>query len=190
MPDGWVIGNVPVPFSGPIAWQGDHTGRGEFYAAALPDDDPIEAWHVGSGGAALQVKTVTDEAVEAAYAFLTGCGCAAPEDAGMTIAEVARDLGYLLPPGRAAVGTTWTLRASRRDGQEHWYAVHGTRARDRTTAEATRDGYQVTPPPQSPRQKHPQQRHPPEPAPWSPSPCRTDGTWPTSPEPGGTGHRP
>jgi hypothetical protein len=151
VPDGWVIGNAPVPIAGPVTWQGPDLGNGEFYAAAPSDDDPIEAWHVESGGAARQVKTVTDEeAVEAAYAFLADYQCAAPEDAGMTIAEVARDLGYPLPPARcgvavAAAGATWTLRASRRDGKEHWYAVHGSRARGWTTAAAARDGYQVTP---------------------------------------------
>ena len=97
------------------------------------------------------MEVITDEqAVEAAYAFLAEYQCTAPGDAGMTIAEVARDLGYPLPPARAdaavtAAGTTWTLQATRGDGQAHWYAVHGSRARDWTTAEATRGGYQVTP---------------------------------------------
>jgi hypothetical protein len=151
VPDGWVIGNAPLPLSGPVTWRAGQTGHGEFYAAAPPDGDPLDGWHVESDGVARQVKAVTDEdAVEAACAFLAGYQCAAPGDAGMTIAEVARDLGYPLPAGRyvaavAAAGTTWTLRTSRGDGQAHWYAVHGTRARDWTAAAAARDGYLVTP---------------------------------------------
>lgn len=151
VPDGWAIGNAPVPLSGPLTWQGSHTGHGTFYAAAPDDDDdPYGGWLAECANARL-VKIVTDEdAVTAACAFLAGYGCARPEDAGMTIAEVARDLGYPLPPGRAeaavtaAAGATWGLRTTRGDGEVAWYAVHGTRARDHVAAAAAQDGWQVT----------------------------------------------
>jgi hypothetical protein len=151
VPDGWVTGNAPVPIGGPVSWQGPDLGNGKFYAAAPDHDDPYGGWLTESA-AARRVEVVTDEqAVEAAYVFLAEYGCTGPGDVGMTIDEVARDLGYPLPAGRSdaavtAAGTTWTLQATRRDlGQAHWYAVHGSHARDWTTAEATRGGYQVTP---------------------------------------------
>jgi hypothetical protein len=150
VPDGWVTGNAPVPISGPVTWQGPDLGNGEFYAAAPDHDDPYGGWLTECANAR-RVEVITDEqAVEAAYVFLAGYQCTAPGDAGMTVAEVARDLGFPLPAARsaaavAAAGTTWTLSASRGDGQGHWYAVHGSHARDWTAAEATRDGYQVTP---------------------------------------------
>ena len=150
VPDGWVTGNAPMPIDGPVTWQGPDLGNGEFYAAAPDHDDPYGGWLTECEDAR-RVEVITDEqAVEAAYVFLAEYQCIAPEDAGMTIAEVARDLGYPLPPARSdsavtAAGTTWTLQATRGDSQAHWYAVHGSHARDWTTAEATRGGYQVTP---------------------------------------------
>jgi hypothetical protein len=150
VPDDWVIGNAPAPIGGPVTWHGPDLGNGEFYTAAPDDDDPYGGWLTECANAR-QVTVITDEhAVEAAYAFLADYQCTTPAAAGMTTAEVARDLGYPLPPARSdtavtAAGTTWTLRASRGDGQEHWYAVHGSRARDWTAAEAARGGYLVTP---------------------------------------------
>ena len=150
VPDGWVTGNAPVPIGGPVTWQGPDLGNGEFYAAAPDHDDPYGGWLTECANTR-RVEVITDEqAVEAAYVFLAEYQCTAPGDAGMTVAEVARDLGFPLPPARSAAavsaaGTTWTLRGTRGDGQAHWYAVHGSRARDWTTAEAWRGGYQVTP---------------------------------------------
>ena len=151
VPDGWLIANAPVPISGPVTWQGDHTGNGEFYAAAPPDDDPFDGWHAETRAPVLPVKVVTDEdAVEAAYAFLADYQCAAPGDMGMTVTEVAGDLGYPLPAGRAdaavaTAGTTWMLRTSRGDNETSWYAVHGARARDQVTGAAAQTGCLVTP---------------------------------------------
>jgi hypothetical protein len=88
--------------------------------------------------------------VAAAYAFLAGYRCRAPGQAGMTIAEVARDLGYPLPPGRAdaavaAAGGAWMLRTRRRDSETAWLVVHGERARDQVWGAAARAGCLVTP---------------------------------------------
>jgi hypothetical protein len=151
IPDRWVTACASVPLAGPVMWAGPDLGNGEFYAAAPPGDDPFDAWHAEAQARVVPVKAVTDEeAVEAAYAFLAAYQCTAPGDAGMTVTEVARDLGYPLPPARAdaavtAAGTTWTLRASRGNGKARWYALHGTRARDRIAADLASDGYQVTP---------------------------------------------
>jgi len=150
VPDGWLTGNAPVPLGGPVMWAGPDLGNGQFYAAAPDHDDPYGGWLTECTDAR-RVEVVTDEqAVEAAYVFLAGYRCTAPGDVGMTIAEVARDLGYPLPAARSdaavtASGTTWTLQASRGDAEAHWYAVHGSHARDWTAAAATRGGYQVTP---------------------------------------------
>ncbi len=88
VPDGWVIACAPVPLSGPITWQGTDLGNGEFYAAD-PDDDPGAGygfWLTECAGSR-PVKIVTDhDAVADCYGFLAAYGCAAPEDAGMTIA--------------------------------------------------------------------------------------------------------
>ena len=151
VPDGWVIGNAPVPLSGPITWRGDRTAHGEFYAAAPDnDDDPYGGW-LAECADAHRVRIVTDEdAVAECYAFLGRYGCAAPEDAGMTIAEVARDLGYPLTAAGAEAATaaaraTFVLQVARGASETSWYAVHGTAARDRVAAAAARDGCLVTP---------------------------------------------
>jgi hypothetical protein len=151
VPDGWATGNAPVPLSGPLTWRGPDHGNGEYYAADPDDDgDAYGGWLTQCTGTR-EVKVVTDEDIVAGcYAFLGRYGCYAPEEAGMTIAGVARDLGYppLTPGGAAAAAdaarAVFVLRAGRADGDTAWYAVHGTARRDRLARTAPRDGWQVT----------------------------------------------
>lgn len=62
------------------------------------------------------MKVFTDEdTVAAAYAFLAYYQCTAPGEAGMTTAEVARDLGYSCAP------VAWTPRSPIPDpANRHW----------------------------------------------------------------------
>lgn len=149
VPDGWVIGNAPVPISGPLTWRGTPTVHGEFYAAAPAGDDPYGGWLTESADAH-DVEIVTDEdAVTACYAFLGRHGCASPEETGMTVAEVARDLGYPLPEARAgaaaaAAAATWAYRVELPGGEASWGAVHGTRAREHAVKTAREEGVPAT----------------------------------------------
>jgi len=151
VPDGWVTGNAPVPIGGPVTWQGPDLGNGEFYAAAPNDDgDAYGGWLTECAGAR-EVEIVTDEdAVARSYAFLGRYECTAPEQAGMTIADVARDLGYPLPADRAdaavaAARTIWHVTSvDPASGRHAWHALHGATMRDSTVSSLEGAGWEVT----------------------------------------------
>ncbi len=150
VPDGWVTACAPIPISGPIAWHGPDLGNGEFYAAAPDGDDPYRRWLTECAGAR-EVEIVTDEdAVAGSYAFLSRYECTAPEQAGMTIADVARDLGYPLPADRAdaavaAARTIWHVASvDPASGRHAWHALHGAAMRDSTVSSLEGAGWEVT----------------------------------------------
>ena len=80
--------------------------------------------------------------------FLAQYRCESPEDAGMTMAEAARDLAlpWLDDPG-AALGDDHALyhfRAAHPGTGAHvWHAIHGSRRRDFMVATARAEGWEI-----------------------------------------------
>jgi len=106
IPAGWWVAAAPRPLNGPITWQDKDHGHGTYYAACPPDQDhdaldwygrghEQDAWHV--------IPADNHMVAGAVHTFLADFGCRAPEEAGTTIAAVARDLG--LPWREPAIDT-------------------------------------------------------------------------------------
>jgi hypothetical protein len=124
IPPGWWVAAAPRPLEGPLTWQDNDHGHGRYYAACPPDQDhDTLGWYTDRREHDAWPVIAADNLVISAtvHRYLAQFGCQTPEDADMTIAQVARDLGL---PWREQAG------AEARDtpgGQP-------TRAEDRTNA--------------------------------------------------------
>ena len=109
IPRGWQVVCAPRPLQGSLTWEGDELGHGHYYAAAnlralegdidslgwIASDDGVDAWPV-------YVASNEDMKVVAAH-WLARFRCP-PNEAGVTLAEVARDLGLPMRDSRRPAG--------------------------------------------------------------------------------------
>jgi hypothetical protein len=89
VPDRWVIANAPRPLTGQLTWAGEFR-HGTFYAAAPTVPDGSFGWAADD---AWLVEFITnDEISRRVFAHLAKHNVWAPEDLGMTLAEVAETM--------------------------------------------------------------------------------------------------
>lgn len=93
VPDDWVIANASSPIKAPdgaMSWQGPEL-HGCFYAAWPRDDDDDAYWE---DGAARQVEVFSNLEIAERAGRLLGLFGLLPGDAGLTVREFARRVGF------------------------------------------------------------------------------------------------
>jgi hypothetical protein len=91
MPE-WVIANAPRPLHGRVIWEGSFRA-GIFYAAGPDTADLRELWRRDGARIVLVITNDDIERMANAYAAANGYTPDDYREAGITIADLARDLG-------------------------------------------------------------------------------------------------